>query len=752
MKPVLFVLLAALTLASAEDSSSITKAPASTTTADNPYATYPTVAKTASINGFADKIYDDLPECAKPCMFQNTGVTPCPYWDTGCLCVMPQFGGLIGSCIAENCKGSNVVSATSLATSICSSAGVWEPYWMIPASISSSLSVAAADTAVAETSSDPEPTSESSSTALEDVSSTSSTSIPENTSETSDEANSETASTENQSTSLAAEASTSSITDDKSSITEAPSTTSTDNPYATYPTVAKTASINGFADKIYDDLPECAKPCMFQNTGVTPCPYWDTGCLCVMPQFGGLIGSCIAENCKGSNVVSATSLATSICSSAGVWEPYWMIPASISSSLSVAAADTAVAETSSDPEPTSESSSTALEDVSSTSSTSIPENTSETSDEANSETASTENQNDKSSITEAPSTTSTDNPYATYPTVAKTASINGFADKIYDDLPECAKPCMFQNTGVTPCPYWDTGCLCVMPQFGGLIGSCIAENCKGSNVVSATSLATSICSSAGVWEPYWMIPASISSSLSVAAADTAVAETSSDPEPTTNEETSDQSESSTTIVDPTSSSIEDANSNITEAPSATSTDNPYATYPTVEKTASINGFADKIYDDLPECAKPCMFQNTGVTPCPYWDTGCLCVMPQFGGLIGSCIAENCKGSNVVSATSLATSICSSAGVWEPYWMIPASISSSLSVAAADTAVAETSSDPEPTSEASSTTSEDISSSEAIVTSTADPEPTSSLSGSSSVEENSSDDVTSFITSSSVESS
>ena len=119
----------------------------------------------------------------------------------------------------------------------------------------------------------------------------------------------------------------------ESSITEAPTTTAEDNPYTIYPSVAKTASINGFADRIYDQLPECAKPCMFQNTGVTPCPYWDTGCLCVMPQFGGAIGDCVAKNCKGKEVDSVESLATSICSSAGVGEPYWMIPSSVSDAL-----------------------------------------------------------------------------------------------------------------------------------------------------------------------------------------------------------------------------------------------------------------------------------------------------------------------------------------------------------------------------------------------------------------------------------
>ena len=114
-----------------------------TSDSTNAYTAYPSVAKTASINGFADKIYDQLPECAKECVKQSTSNTPCPYWDTGCLCVMPQFGGAIGDCVAKNCKGKEVDSVESLATSICSSAGVGEPYWMIPSSVSDALAKAA---------------------------------------------------------------------------------------------------------------------------------------------------------------------------------------------------------------------------------------------------------------------------------------------------------------------------------------------------------------------------------------------------------------------------------------------------------------------------------------------------------------------------------------------------------------------------------------------------------------------------------
>lgn len=122
-------------------------------------------------------------------------------------------------------------------------------------------------------------------------------------------------------------------------ITTAPTTT---NGYETYPSVAHTASINGFADPIYAKLPACAHSCVERSTASTPCPYWDTGCLCVMAPWGNAVAACIAEKCKGGDVVTATSLAVSACSAAGVWSPYWIIAPSASSVLSVAAAEPTV--------------------------------------------------------------------------------------------------------------------------------------------------------------------------------------------------------------------------------------------------------------------------------------------------------------------------------------------------------------------------------------------------------------------------
>lgn len=138
------------------------------------------------------------------------------------------------------------------------------------------------------------------------------------------------------------------------------------------------------------------------------------------------------------------------------------------------------------------------------------------------------------------------NNWETYPEVPKTASINGFADPIYDDLPECARECVELSTGNTPCPYWDTGCLCVMPQWSGAVAQCIAESCREDDVVSATSMAYSLCSEVGA--DLWLMPASITAALTSAAGEAHE----SAPEPTATEfayllddEEEDEEESST---------------------------------------------------------------------------------------------------------------------------------------------------------------------------------------------------------------
>lgn len=92
----------------------------------------------------------------------------------------------------------------------------------------------------------------------------------------------------------------------------------TTNQWATFPSVAKAASISGFADNIYNSLPECARPCVEADTGSMSCPYWYIDCLCVVSYRGRPVAECIAENCNDGKVDSAISLALTICSSAGV--------------------------------------------------------------------------------------------------------------------------------------------------------------------------------------------------------------------------------------------------------------------------------------------------------------------------------------------------------------------------------------------------------------------------------------------------
>ncbi|CCE87237.1 Piso0_005780 [Millerozyma farinosa CBS 7064] len=166
------------------------------------------------------------------------------------------------------------------------------------------------------------------------------------------------------------------------------------------------------------------------------------------------------------------------------------------------------------------------------------------------------------------------NNWATYPQVPKTASINGFADPIYGKLPDCAQPCVKKGTGNTPCPYWDTGCFCVMPQWSGQVAECIASQCKGEEVSSATSLAISLCSSVGA--NTWMMPGTVSSALQQAAGkDNSIASATSSDSGDLSSSSSTSGSSSSTVSQTTHSSGQSASamgskrsSSITSAPSS----------------------------------------------------------------------------------------------------------------------------------------------------------------------------------------
>ena len=114
--------------------------------ADNPYTIYPPVPKTASINGFADRIYDQIQSVLKNVLSKvpalllvHTGIPVA--------CVLsPNFTGAVGNCVASKCHGADVTNFRKLAVSACAAAGVWDPYWIIPASVSSALDAAATAT------------------------------------------------------------------------------------------------------------------------------------------------------------------------------------------------------------------------------------------------------------------------------------------------------------------------------------------------------------------------------------------------------------------------------------------------------------------------------------------------------------------------------------------------------------------------------------------------------------------------------
>lgn len=118
------------------------------------------------------------------------------------------------------------------------------------------------------------------------------------------------------------------------------------------------------------------------------------------------------------------------------------------------------------------------------------------------------------------------------------------------------------------------------------------------------------------------------------------------------------------------------------ASAAAETANQWATYPSVPKTATINGFADPVFDSLPECAQPCVKESTSSTPCPYWDTGCLCVMTTWSSKVTECYAEKCTGSDAQKAYDASVNICKNAGVWEPYWIVNDAAKDAVSSAAA----------------------------------------------------------------------
>ena len=81
----------------------------------------------------------------------------------------------------------------------------------------------------------------------------------------------------------------------------------------------------------------------------------------------------------------------------------------------------------------------------------------------------------------------------------------------------------------------------------------------------------------------------------------------------------------------------------------------YTQYPSVPKTASINGFADRIYALVPDCAKDCLRESTGSTPA-HTGTPVVCV--------------SCRRSQARSETVLPTTVAATTSLSPPAWPTP----------------------------------------------------------------------------------
>ena len=180
-------------------------------------------------------------------------------------------------------------------------------------------------------------------------------------------------------------------------------------------------------------------------------------------------------------------------------------------------------------------------------------------------------------------------------------------------------------------------------NFAGAIGSCIAEGVKGQDVVAATSLGTSICSVAGVWDP---LDGACKCQSSLSAAATAVPSSSDNQlKHLLNQLNLLSLLNLLNLLKPHPNNhlglhlkLPNNFPNITSAPdsppAASSSSNPHLLLIELLPLMVL-----LILTHLQNVLKAMYVPNTGITPCPYWDAGCLCVMPQFAGAIGSCVAD-----------------------------------------------------------------------------------------------------------------
>ncbi|CAI5759783.1 unnamed protein product [Candida verbasci] len=290
------------------------------------------------------------------------------------------------------------------------------------------------------------------------------------------------------------------------------------------------------------------------------------------------------------------------------------------------------------------------------------------------------------------------------------ADSNVFIDQTYDLMPSCAQPCVQQSTNQTYCASDAPNCYCFMLSVVDSVGDCIAENCSGQDVTSASSVATNYCTSKGL---QWWISSDTQNRLDAAA---------QEPASSSSSESSSSETSSSETSEPTAEST-------TESSSTESSPTPNST--TQATTPTGNVFIDQTYDLMPSCAQPCVQQSTNQTYCASDAPNCYCFMLSVVDSVGDCIASSCTGQDVSSATSVANDYCTSKGL--QWWISTETNNRLLAAEAGQESLSLEPTSAESSSTAESSTLESSSTPESLDSTTSTASPESSITPESSVE-------------------
>lgn len=70
---------------------------------------------------------------------------------------------------------------------------------------------------------------------------------------------------------------------------------------------------------------------------------------------------------------------------------------------------------------------------------------------------------------------------------------------------------------------------------------------------------------------------------------------------------------------------------------------PWLHFPPVSRLYELNGLSDRFFKESDTCVQNCLtkHKSTEMTPCPVWDTGCLCIFHTFNDVWMKCVLNDC---------------------------------------------------------------------------------------------------------------